>query len=70
MNSGQNQEQIRQLLKLLANPVTKSVLYILVGLDPGRLSKKVLYEIADDSWEMPDQYPKDPTDYGNYWREK
>lgn len=66
MNSWLREEQIRRLLKLLANPLTISVLCILVGVDPGRISKEVLLGIIGDSWESPDEDTMDHTEYGIY----
>lgn len=66
MNRWRSGERKRCLLKLLENPLTISILYILMGVDPGRFSKEVLCEILSDSWEMPDEDTKDQTDYGSY----
>jgi hypothetical protein len=64
VNRWRREERKRHLLKLLENPLTISILYILMGVDPGRLSKEVLLEILSNSWEMPDKDTIDQTDHG------
>jgi hypothetical protein len=65
VNRWRSEERKRRLLKLLENPLTRSILSILIGVDPGRLPKEVLDEILNDSWETPDEDMVDPTDYGS-----
>jgi hypothetical protein len=64
VNRWRREERKRHLLKLLENPLTISILYILMGVDPGCLSKEVLLEILSNSWEMPDKDTIDQTDHG------
>ncbi|MFX1491480.1 MAG: hypothetical protein ACFFBU_04420 [Promethearchaeota archaeon] len=66
MNRWQIGERKRRLLKLLENPLTISILYLLMGVDPGRLSKEVLLKILSESWEIPHEDTIDQTDYGSY----
>ncbi|MFX1566659.1 MAG: hypothetical protein ACFFCH_11785 [Promethearchaeota archaeon] len=66
MNGWRSRERKRQLLKLLENPLTISILYILMGVDPGCLSKEALREFLSESWKMPHEDAVDQTDYGSY----
>lgn len=49
MSDVQNSDQEDRLLTLLANPLTRAILSILVGIDPGRITQRMLDEIMSDS---------------------
>ena len=49
MSDAQNSEREDKLLTLLANPLTRAILSILVGVDPGYITEKLLDKIMTDS---------------------
>jgi len=49
MSDVQTSDREDKLLTLLANPLTRAILSILVGIDPGYMTEKILEEIRSDS---------------------
>lgn len=66
MNSWRNEDRLKQVLKLLANPLTIRILSLLVGLDSGHPSKEELCWLQSNSWDVLDKDGLEQTRYGGY----
>jgi hypothetical protein len=49
MSNPKTSDQEDKLFTLLANPLTRAILAILVGIDPGTITKKKIDETVNDS---------------------